>query len=152
MNKKLLFAIAFWVMSMAAYAQTITVRYESNVPDCGVQLYFGVQTEIDGQLFYRLTVYKTALPGGIVTFDLSTEMSETLIPAADFTDPTRPQFGGAIGSSGVSIIYNTAMPEGSLNIIDRGLCAGSSKTYFTRNGEFHFTVQSIVDDLNGLIR
>jgi hypothetical protein len=152
MNKKLLFAVTFWVMSMAAYAQTITIHYESDVPDCVTQLYFGVQTEVDGQLFYRLTVYKTALPGSIVTFDLLTDMSETFVPAADFADPTRPQFGGAIGSSGVAVTYNTAMPEGSLNIIDGGLCVGSTKTFLTRNGEFHFTVRSIVDDLNGLIR
>lgn len=135
--KKLFFAAVFAAMCTTGFGQNVSVSYADD-NECGADLFFAVRTVIDGQVFYRLTVYKKASPGSEVEFNLDADMSDTYLPASDFTDPTRPQFGGAIGTV-AALYYDARTGVGTTQTLVGDLCgAAVSKYYLTRDGEFHY--------------
>lgn len=145
--KKLIITSAFMFLLFVSNSQVLSVYY-SDKYDCNSQVFFAQRVVQNGEVSFRLSVFKTVSPGSTVTFDLDAEMTEVYLPASNFADPTRPMFGGTVGE--VTAYYDATMDIHDVSVNLEHLCSSDSgKRYITRDGEFHFT---IVDDLNGLIR
>jgi hypothetical protein len=134
--KKLIITLILTVVLTGLRAQMLTVSYSSGF-SCSADLFFAVRTEINGDVKYQLTVTKTALPGTEVTFDLSTDLTENYVSAIDINDPSRPMFGGAIGSAASAIIYYDATTPIN-QIQEHSSPCGVGNAFYTRDGEFHF--------------